>query len=214
MYKIFLIDDHPVFLNGMQNILTDMGYCVTGTATSVGNINDFFGQKIPHIVFVDIRINNESEAGVSIAKSLLKKYPELKIIAFSADDREHIIKQLIDIGVQGYISKNAAAKDYKVVINSVMDNKFHYLMHTKFHSQDLTNYINAKQISTYIPLFTETQMVLIRLCATNLSYEDISKEMNRTVGSIEQMRKKVFEIANVKTRQELVRFSIKIGLLS
>ncbi len=215
MKKVFIVDDHPLVLNAIANLLTAMKYDVVSTASSEKEVDAFFSNptKLPEIVFMDVSLNGDNEGGIKLTKKILTKYPSLKVVAFSAEDKLFRIKQLIDSGVCGYISKSSNPIEFDTAIRTVSKGEYYFVLRDNDSKTGIQRYHSAAQLLSLIPHLSSLQMELLKYAATHYSYEEIAVKMNRTTGSIEQLRKNLFTAVGVKTRQELVSYAIKNGLL-
>ncbi|MGJ1534265.1 response regulator [Sphingobacterium multivorum] len=68
-----------------------------------------------------IDINMPELNGFETTKHLKSKYPEMKIITFSANDTLNDILGMLECGANGYISKSAELHELTEGINSVID---------------------------------------------------------------------------------------------
>ncbi len=215
MKKVFIVDDHPLVLNAIANLLTAMQYDVVSTASSVQEVDTFFTKptKLPEIVFMDVSLNGDNEGGIKLTKKILTKYPSLKVVAFSAEDKLFRIKQLIDSGVCGYISKSSNPMEFDTAIRTVSKGEYYFVLRDNDSKTGIKRYHSASQVLSLMPRLSSLQMELLKYAASHYSYEEIATKMNRTSGSVEQLRKNLFTDVGVKTRQELVSYAINNGLL-
>lgn len=215
MYNIFVLDDHPVFLNGISILLENFECKVIGSAINKVDFFKYFKTRklLPDVAFLDIKIGSETEAGIELAEYILNNYKHIKVIVFSSEDKLYQIKRLIDIGVHGYISKSGDIYEYDNAIKMVMENKKYYFIHDKNDYNLMHRYFSSEQIEKYFPKLSELHIQLIKLCGTDLSYDEIAKKMNRSSNCIEQMRKKICEILEIHTRQEIVKYAMQNGII-
>ena len=83
MVRIILVDDHKVFLQGLESLLSSTtDFIVTGTFTASLDMMRFLadGNK-PDVLFLDIEMGTTS--GIELAENVLRHYPEIRIIILS-----------------------------------------------------------------------------------------------------------------------------------
>ena len=130
-----------------------------------------------------------------------------KIVVFSGEAGGAILKQLMEAGVNGFMSKSISSDEIAVVINSVMqgcDYTDEGLMCVEDDLKD--DYETMKNL-------TRREMELITLCATGLNTKQLAEEMNVTPHSIENMKSTVFAKVGVKSTNELILYAFRVGLI-
>ncbi|NJM14974.1 MAG: response regulator transcription factor [Bacteroidales bacterium] len=122
--KIFIVDDHEIFREGLQYIIeSDKAYKVCGTAS---NGKEFLGQllsKKPNMVLMDV--NMPEMDGIEATERALIMLPKLLVIALSNHNSDENYLKMIKAGVKGFVSKGAAKSDLLKAIKDVyMGNNF------------------------------------------------------------------------------------------
>ena len=59
--------------------------------------------------------------GIDVAKEVSKKYPSIKVIAFSQYDEKRFVKQVLKSGASGYMLKNTPAPEFVKAIKMVFN---------------------------------------------------------------------------------------------
>ena len=127
--SIILVDDHELFRIGLKSTIkmvdSDYDFCVINEAS---NGKEFFkllenGIK-PDIVLLDIILPDIN--GIEIAKTLRKSYPDIKIIMLSSEVSEEIISELINININGYLSKTSQTNEIKSALRAVASGEHFY----------------------------------------------------------------------------------------
>ena len=80
--KVLLADDHPLILEGLKAALTKRGMRVVGETGSADEVMSRYRQCRPDVLVLDLRFG-QGATGLDIARSLLLKEPEARIV-FSA----------------------------------------------------------------------------------------------------------------------------------
>jgi len=118
--KLFLVDDHLIFREGLRNLIE-----VEGIGDVVGessNGKDFLN-KIDNLdvdlVLMDISMPVMN--GIEATKIAVEKNPELKIMALSMNGDEDYYYKMIEAGVKGFLLKDSGIKEIERAILSVID---------------------------------------------------------------------------------------------
>ena len=101
--SVSLVDDHPMFRNGMAGLIADFeGYHVLNQS---GNGREFIEKviagQVPDIAILDFQmpVMNGEETALWIKKN----HPSIKVLSLSMfDDEQHILR-MIKAGARGYV---------------------------------------------------------------------------------------------------------------
>ncbi len=108
--KIAIADDHKLFREGIAKILQaykkfDIIIEADDGDTLVKKIKT--SSELPNVVLLDIRMPVMN--GFDTAEILIHDFPSIKIIILSMHDNPRHIIRMIELGVNGYLFKNAFA---------------------------------------------------------------------------------------------------------
>jgi DNA-binding NarL/FixJ family response regulator len=118
--QIILVEDHQPFRKGLKLFFT-----VENIARVIGEASDgpefiaLLSQLRPDLVLLDIDIPQIN--GIEVTQKALELIPDLKIIAFTMDDRNDYIIQMKNLGLRGFILRSCNIQDLKkavVFVNS------------------------------------------------------------------------------------------------
>jgi two-component system, response regulator PdtaR len=113
---LLLIDDEPIVLTTLSNGLRQMGYRVSTCENSTKAI-DSYRLDLPDLVVLDYRIPDIN--GLELAKLLLG-IEHRPIIMLSAYNDLPIVREAIDIGVAGYLTKPVEAERLRPSIEAAL----------------------------------------------------------------------------------------------
>ncbi len=97
--KVLLVDNHTLFLQGLQSILRAGGIEVAGVAEDGDEAVTRAGQLKPDVVILNAGGDNRSSR--SIIRRIMRKAPAARIIVF-ADSRENL-RAAARCGAAGYL---------------------------------------------------------------------------------------------------------------
>lgn len=213
--KILIVDDHPLIAEGIKNALENYKeFKVLGVANNGKEALDFVNKTIIDIVLLDI--NMPIMDGIECAKHILKEQPEIKIAMLSMHQEMSIIKELINIGVKGYMLKTIPAEELQIAVNNIHKGKEYF--NSEITKALLTGKSNnkipyIKQSSTVNEL-TEREIEIIKLLAEGMTNSQIGEQLfisHRTVDSHRTNLMKKIKVNNVAS---LIRFAFKNGIVS
>ena len=99
MYKVVLVDDEHLILEGLRRVVPweKMGCCVTGTASDGMSGMQLIRKTAPDIVFTDIRMPNMD--GLTMLAALKSEYPHMQVTVLTAYRDFAYAQQAIRLGV-------------------------------------------------------------------------------------------------------------------
>lgn len=199
---ILIADDHAIVRSGLSRLLKlETQYQVVGSVGSAEDLIAHCQKKVPDLVILDLSM--PGMGGVEAIRRLLSKWPKLKIVTFSIYQNPRLVKRILEMGGQGYISKNTESDIIIKGINTVFSGK-------KFVSPD----IELKLISPE-PLsdISAREFDIFRCVAEGLSTSQISEKLclsEKTIANyISIIKKKI----NVSSTTEMVHVALREGLI-
>jgi DNA-binding NarL/FixJ family response regulator len=115
--RVLLADGHLGMLGGVHSLLNALFETVLMVADE-RSLEDAVATLKPDLVVVDLSLPRGGEA--NIARCLLRRHPELRLIVLSVHDEPTIAGQLQSEGVAGFVLKRAAATDLVPAVREVL----------------------------------------------------------------------------------------------
>ena len=107
--RIALCDDHPIVLNGLQNLIeSEPDFEIVGTATDGLAALKLIAEKLPDIALIDISMPELN--GIALARRLQQEAPSVRVVVLTVYEDRAFLKQALDAGVRGYLLKRSAAE--------------------------------------------------------------------------------------------------------
>jgi len=116
--KVALVDDSSLMRNSLHEIISLWGYDVVLKAV---NGKDFFRQltkaNAPDICITDI--NMPEMNGIETIRELRKKWPDIKIVAFSITNNKREEQRALEAGAHAFVSKLSSITELQKVLKSM-----------------------------------------------------------------------------------------------
>ncbi len=105
MIRVFLVDDHRLFLSGVRAELAEPADIdLIGTAGDVDDAIDALRLDPPDVVLVDVHM--PGGGGLAILDNVLQTHPQVKFLALSVSDAAEDVIAMIRAGARGYVTKS------------------------------------------------------------------------------------------------------------
>lgn len=134
------------------------------------------------------------------------KLPQLKTLIISEDDDPIVIRQFINSGVEGFLTKRCSNQEIKTAISSISEGG-------KFYCNRVINIITNKDLPNPMEL-SDREMQVIRYVGKGLSSEEIASELNVSIHTVNSHRKNVLKKLGLKSPTELIVYALKQGWVS
>jgi two-component system, NarL family, response regulator NreC len=211
--KVMIVDDHALFRSGLKLLLEKKADIeVVAEAGTGQEAIKKLSSCTPDIVLLDI--NLPAKSGSVVAKEILQKSPDMKIIILTMLDDEYYLQELFNTGVQGFILKNSTGTDLVLAIRSVYGGR-------QYIDPAMTSYVVNKYIGKSNKKTSESQSLLTKreqeicgLFAYGYTNSEVAKKLTLSERTVETHRANIFSKLNLKSRAELVRFAIDNKLMN
>lgn len=122
MIKICIADSLPVVSQGLQSYFQgNTRMEVVASAKNLEALLSVLNNKRCDILLLDVELDGLSS--IRDIKSLLKDFPETKIVLFTGVSEQMYAPTAIKAGVSAYVSKKSDLKELEVSITKVMEGK-------------------------------------------------------------------------------------------
>ena len=127
MINLIIADDHPIFIDGLKTVLADVpDINITGEAQNGKQVIELLEYKQADVVLLDIRMPEMD--GIETAKEIKKRYPHVKIIILTQFGEKCLVKNFMELGVDGYLLKDCSQQDLINAIKTVLLHQAYMLL--------------------------------------------------------------------------------------
>lgn len=206
-YKAIIVDDHPIVIEGLKNLLSSLDFIsINATFTKGNSLFGYADFSTIDIVFLDIFLSDNN--GIDLCLKIKKLYPKIIVLAISSQSERSIVMQMIKNGANGYLLKTATIEEFKNCIKTALEGKLAFC-------NDVNEIINKASITDLktIPRLTLREKEIILLLKQGKSTQDISDELFLSHLTIQTHRRNLLNKFQVKNVVELLNFSNENGLL-
>ncbi len=108
--KILIVDDHPVFRDGLRALLRSTpGFTVVGLARDGQEAVRLTRELAPQLVLMDLRM--PGMGGLEATRLIKQECPEVHVVILTVSEEENDVFEAVKSGANGYIVKNMASGD-------------------------------------------------------------------------------------------------------
>ena len=211
MIRVFIIDDHKMFIDGVSLLLKGIpDIQLVGLATSAKEGIQKLTKIESDILLLDINMPDIN--GIDACKIILADYPNLKIIAITMHKESSLIKLMLSKGAKGYILKNAGQEELTKAIKQVYDGKL-YLDETV--NSIVINSIANQQVKNKrspFPTLTRREKEILNLILDEYTTQEIADKLFISFGTVETHRRNMMIKLGARNTAGLVRIALEYEL--
>ncbi len=121
--KVMIVDDHPVFRQGLRNVLAVQDdLCIVGEATDGPEAIERAQELLPDLVLMDINLPTLN--GLQATRRLKALCPEVNVIMLTAYDDEEQVYHAIRAGASAYYAKDVSPERLVDIIRHVSQGQY------------------------------------------------------------------------------------------
>ena len=207
--KVFIVEDHAIFREGLKKILSSMeGVKIVGESANGADFLKKLQKAAPDIVLLDIKMPVMD--GTEAAEKALRLIPGLNILVLSMYGEEDYLYSMILLGIKGFLLKTTSLDNLETAIRSVAQGQ-------QYYSPEL-NIVLANRVrqlaSNELPLLTHKENEILHKLCLGLSTQEIATKMSISKRTVEGYRAKLLQKAGVSNTINLVIFAIRNKMVS
>lgn len=205
--KVFIIDDHPMVVAGLNALLSQLENIeVAGAVSNAFDAIPFLKQHEVDLILLDINLPDVS--GIDLCKKICKEFPSIKILGISTFSERSYISRMIENGASGYLIKSASSSEIEEAIKTVLAGKIYLNVSMEHLLRPL--HITAEDS---LPKLTKREKEILNLIAEGLTNNQIAENLFISPLTVDSHRKNLLTKLNVNNTASLVRVAIENGLI-
>lgn len=204
--RVFIADDHPVFLSGLQMIIESEAVLkIVGEASNGARALTQIQHLKPDVAVLDL--NMPEKNGFEIVRALREENLPVNVIFLTMHDEEATLNSALDLGVKGYILKDSAVADIVNAIKTVAKGR-------NFITPKLSTFLvsrsqNTKGFTPQIEKLTVTELKILRLIAEHKTTKEIAAELFVSPRTIDRHRYNICHKLEIRSINSLLKFAIE-----
>jgi DNA-binding NarL/FixJ family response regulator len=201
--RVFLVDDHRLFLAGVRSELAD-DVDIVGEAGDAATAIQDIGTSKPDVVLLDVHLPDGNGARVIEAASRIS--PDTRFLALSVSDAAEDVIATIRAGARGYVTKTIGPEELSVAVRRVHEGDAVF-------SPRLAGFVldafagEAPPIDPEVDQLTAREREVLRFIARGYTYREAAKQLHISVKTVETHVSSVLRKLQLTNRHELARWA-------
>ncbi|MBZ9717446.1 response regulator transcription factor [Mesorhizobium sp. AD1-1] len=199
--RIAIVDDHPLFREGVTRSLSEIGgFEMVGEGATAQDAERLAATMRPDILLLDISMPG---GGLSAVASILANYPAQKIVMLTVSEANADVTKALNAGVNGYVLKGVGSRGLADILRNVAAGES-YLSPTL--SARLLSDLQSQQptdgLAERLRQLTDRQTEILRLVAEGLSNKEVALRLELQEKTVKHHMTGVLSKLNVRNRTE------------
>jgi len=206
--RLLLADDHPLLLDGLFRILSELPDIQVLPPLSNGHqVIDYLHKNTVDLLLLDL--NMPKIDGLSTLKIIHKDFPTVKVIVFTSYDHPHFLREAQALGAVGYLLKTSTAAHLKTAVQAVA-------MGQTWFPQMQKSTSSGESLSddfTHRYQLTPREIEIVRLIAQGKTTKQIGEQLSVSEFTINAHRRNIARKTGIDTPIGLLHFAQEQGLV-
>ena len=214
--RIMIADDHAILRAGLRSLLSAQDDLeLIAEATDGQEAIDKAAEVQPDVLVLDITMPGRS--GIEALGEIRRKCPKTRVLVLTMHDDHAYLRSVLAAGGAGYLVKRAADTELLAAIRAVHQGRSYIdvgldnnQLQTVLTEQEEAK---ASAASKSLESLSERERQVLELVALGHTHKEVGESLNVSVKTVETYRSRLSEKLGLRSRAELVRFALELGLL-
>jgi len=206
-----VVDDHPMWRDGVARDLAERGFEVRATAGDADAAVRIAGTVRPDVVLMDLNLGNVS--GVEAIRRITGALPQTRVLVLSASGEHADVLEAVKAGASGYLVKSASVTE---LVDAVEQTAAGDAVFTPGLAGlvlgEYRRIAAESRAGSDEPRLTARETEVLRLVAKGLSARQIAARLTLSHRTVENHVQSTLRKLHLHNRVELARYAIEHGL--
>ena len=205
---IFLVEDHPLTLLGLQKQL-ESRFDLVGSASEAATAIEMIRERRPQLVLLDVHF--PGGGGAAVIEAVKPHAPEVKFLAFTVSTSAEDVVRLFKAGVDGYVIKTTEGFELDEQIELALAGGRPV---SRFVAGHLLRIDDVAATHSELEDLTPRERQVVTMIARGYKYREVAAELGISQKTLETHMKNVFDKLGVASRSEVTRLAFETGFVS
>ncbi len=204
--KVYLVDDHRLFLTGVRTELAEE-FTIVGSANDVDTAITGIRGLNPDVVLVDVHMPDGG--GVAVIEGVTATNPDVKFLALSVSDHAEDVIGMIRAGARGYVTKTIEPPELADAVRRVHSGDAVFSPRLAGFVLDAFAGAIPSDEDPELDQLTAREKDVLRLIARGFAYKQVARKLEISIKTVETHVSSVLRKLQLSSRHELARWASK-----
>jgi DNA-binding NarL/FixJ family response regulator len=218
--RVLVVDDHPIWRDGVARDLQEAGLAVAGTAGDGAQALRVAAATRPQVVLLDLHLPDLP--GEELIRRLLRVDASIRILVLSASGERQDVLDAMTAGATGYLVKSARLNELLAAVRSVAKGDPVFtpglagLVLGEYRRLAVGGGAGAESGQAgpvpAVPQLTARETEILKLIATGLTYPQIAERLVLSPRTVQNHVQNTLVKLQLHNKAQLVRYALEQGL--
>jgi two-component system NarL family response regulator len=214
--RIMLVDDHTLFLEGLQYVLETNGIQVIGIASNGLDALDKARVLKPDVILMDIRMPGLS--GLDALRLIKAEMPEINIIMLTISEEDNDLFEAVKYGASGYLLKNTDVKALTQMLTDIengeasLSRELAFKLLKEFKHEGKVG-LKRHDEETKTDSLTRRQLEVLEMVAKGATYKEVGEALGLTERTVKYHMGRIIELLHLENRTQVIAYAVRTGLV-
>lgn len=209
--SVMVVDDHPIWRDGVARDLSERGFPVVATAPDAAAAVRIVAAARPDVVLMDLHFASGGPSGAAATRQILTAVAGTRVLVLSASGEHADVLDAVKAGASGYLVKSAS-----------LDELADAVTRTAAGDAVFTAGLAGLVLGEYrrmagtpapdVPRLTDRETEVLRQVAKGLTARQIAERLVISPRTVENHVQSTLHKLQLHNRVELARYAIEHGL--
>lgn len=210
--RVLLADDHPLFLDGLRNLLAARGLTIVAVARNGQEAYEKAKLLLPDVVVLDL--NMPVMNGLEATRAIKSDMPGIKVVLLTASEDEGPLFEAIKSGASGYLLKSLEANKFCNLLTGLMSGEAALApgMAERVMQEFARQATQPSVPDTTNPPeeLSARQLEILRMVSEGMTYKEIGAALHLTEKTIKYHMGQILDRLHLKNRAQAVAYLKKL----
>lgn len=205
MLRIAIADDHALFRKSLKLLIGSFENMeiVAGASNGI-ELLEKLQTVTADILLLDLQMPEMD--GFETCSKINELYPDMKILVLTLISEEDTIRKIMDMGVNGYFTKNTDPHELEKAIWKLQDNGFYF---EKSLTAVIENILNNNKTTIKVPVsITHREMEIIRLAVNEYSGKEIADQLGISLKTVDVHKRNLMGKTHAKNFIGVITYAL------
>ena len=209
--RVLIVDDHPMFRNGMRALLAaDTSTEVAGEATTGEEAIALAASLQPDVILMDIQLPGVS--GIEATRQILYTSPHIRVLVVTMFEDDQSVFTAMRAGARGYVLKGASPEEMLRAIQAVGSGEAIFSQAVATRMLDFFAGLQPSAFPHVLPELTDREREILNLIAQGQSNATIAKQLVLSPKTVSNYVSNIFSKLQVADRAQAMLRAREAGL--
>ena len=210
--RVMIVDDHPIMRSGLKEVLEASGCLeVVGEAGDGEEAVSIVEALQPDIIIMDVIMPGKD--GIDACREIMEILPDTRVLMLTASTEMDAVIESVAAGATGYLQKYSQPEELEEAVLDVAAGRI------RIPEQAVKEvFAMVRGESNFVlrhasDRLTEREREALKLFASGKSYSQIAEMRGNSTVTVRNTLYRIQDKLGVKTKQELVIWAVRSGLL-